>query len=78
MLDGKKQGYGTEIYHDGSFYLGAFEQGFKSGKGVYVKKNGDYYIGDWLDNQPDGEGENYCIKDDLHTKVKFSKGSLMT
>ena len=25
MLDGKKQGFGTEVYTDGSFYIGAFE-----------------------------------------------------
>lgn len=55
---GKANGYGKEVYADGSgFYQGKFESGMRGGFGMYTwNKDGQYYIGEWKEGKQHGYG----------------------
>jgi len=44
-VDNLKEGYGREIYYDGSYYEGQFKEDKKDGFGKYSWSDGDKYIG---------------------------------
>ena len=44
-MDHLKEGYGREVYFDGSYYEGQFKEGQKDDFGKYSWSDGDKYIG---------------------------------
>ena len=53
----KKNGFGIEIYQDGSQYEGNFVDNKKSGKGVYKFSNGEKYEGEFENDLYNGRGK---------------------
>lgn len=53
---GEKNGYGIEIFDNGSFYMGMFRDGRFSGEGFYITNSGDIYKSEFLDNKLNGSG----------------------
>lgn len=45
-FEGKRNGYGEEIYTDGSGYFGLWKEDKKEGKGMICSSNGNVYFGD--------------------------------
>jgi hypothetical protein len=58
-MKGKKNGYGTFVYPDGSKYVGNWVNDEKQGFGTYYYVNGDIYEGDWYENKRHGQGKKY-------------------
>jgi len=52
----KKEGYGQELYADGSKYEGFWLDGEYDGKGRLIHANGDFYSGMWKKGKADGYG----------------------
>ena len=50
----KKNGYGIEIWKNGSLYKGEFLNGKKHGTGTYIWSNGTTYTGSWEKNRMEG------------------------
>ena len=45
---------GSEVWPDGSEYIGLYELGKKDGFGKYNWTDGSYYLGEWKDNKIHG------------------------
>ena len=52
-------GQGKYTYLDGSYFIGAFNNGLPEGEGICHYANGDRYEGGWKNNAPHGEGVMY-------------------
>ena len=52
----EKNGFGTEIYEDGSKYVGNFTNHERDGQGTYYYTNGDKYVGEWKKSSVHGKG----------------------
>ena len=52
----QRYGRGIQIYPDGSYYKGYWENNKAEGKGEFIHATGDKYIGDWHDNKRHGKG----------------------
>ena len=52
----KKNGHGTEIYKDGSTYVGEFKDGKYHGQGTYTFSDGRKYVGEFKDGKQNGQG----------------------
>ena len=71
-VQGKKNGYGVELYaKTGDKYTGNFTKDKRNGKGKIVYANGGYYDGGWRNGKKHGEG----IECDEHGK-KIATGYL--
>jgi nephrocystin-3 len=46
----------TEIYEDGSRYVGEFKDGKYHGQGTRTYEDGSRYVGEWLDSKKNGRG----------------------
>ncbi len=68
---GKANGYGKEVFADGSgYYQGKFESGLRGGYGLYVwNKTQEQYIGEWKNGKQNGYG--YYIKGDEVVEAGF-------
>ena len=44
----RQTGKGVEVWSDGSYFFGDFNDGMKQGNGVYYWADGSRYSGDWL------------------------------
>jgi hypothetical protein len=53
---GKKHGKGTEIWQDGSKYIGTFANDLKNGEGYLQMADGSYYQGQFEDGMLSGYG----------------------
>ena len=51
-----KHGRGIQIWPDGSYYKGYWENNKAEGKGEFFHSTGDFYDGDWHNNKRDGKG----------------------
>jgi hypothetical protein len=51
-LDGKRHGFGTFVYDDGSRYEGQWFQNLKHGQGKYTSATGVVYVGSFVDGNP--------------------------
>lgn len=51
LKDGKKEGYGTQLYEDGSTYKGEWKDDMRNGKGVLTNVDSTKIIGVWKNNQ---------------------------
>ena len=51
-----KHGRGIQIWPDGSYYKGYWENNKAEGKGEFVHSSGDVYIGYWHRNKREGKG----------------------
>lgn len=49
--DDLQDGYGVEIWADGSKYSGHYKKTKKDGEGTYLWSDGSKYQGTWLDNK---------------------------
>lgn len=56
VRDGKRHGYGTMVYRDGSRYTGNWVEGKRHGLGIMVYNDGSIYGGDWIDDKRHGKG----------------------
>ena len=51
-----KHGRGIQIWPDGSYYKGYWENNKAEGKGEFFHSTGDYYQGNWHNNKREGKG----------------------
>ena len=56
MIFYTRHGRGIQIWPDGSFYKGYWENDKAEGKGEFRHSSGDFYIGEWKKNKRDGYG----------------------
>lgn len=56
MMTEKQNGKGIEVWSDGSYYLGNFDDGQKEGRGVYFWADGSKYTGNWSRDEMSGQG----------------------
>lgn len=72
-LHEKQNGRGIEVWSDGSYYLGSFDDGQKEGEGVYFWADGSRYSGKWSKDEMSGEG---CFEwaDGRYFKGEFKSG----
>lgn len=52
----KKQGYGQELFPNGTKYEGFWTNGEFDGQGRFIYENGDYFFGDWKHGRTQGSG----------------------
>ncbi|CDW74250.1 morn repeat protein [Stylonychia lemnae] len=52
----QKDGYGIQIWPDGSKYEGFWKKGLANGYGRFILAEGDTYEGDWLNDKAHGHG----------------------
>ncbi len=52
----KKEGYGQELYANGSRYEGTWKFGEYNGEGRYIDENGNCYTGTWVRGKANGLG----------------------
>ena len=46
-----REGYGRQIWPDGSIYEGMWNHNMANGSGILIKSNGDLYQGEWVNNK---------------------------
>ena len=51
-----KHGRGIQIWPDGSYYMGYWDNNKAEGKGEFVHSTGDVYEGNWHNNKREGKG----------------------
>ena len=56
-LDGKRDGYGVQIWVDGSRYEGNWKNDKANGDGKLFHADGDVYEGGWMDDKAHGYGK---------------------
>lgn len=66
-------GEGRVEFFDGRSYVGRLEGGRKQGSGTYIWATGQRYAGNWLDDQPEGQGEWTSAQGDRYVGA-FNKG----
>jgi len=52
----KKEGYGQELFPNGTKYEGFWNNNEFDGKGRFIYENGDYFFGEWKNGKTDGVG----------------------
>ena len=55
-LQERQNGMGAEVWSDGSYYHGNFNNGVKEGEGSYFWADGSKYTGSWLADEMSGQG----------------------
>jgi hypothetical protein len=58
LVNGKKDGKGTQTYPDGSIYEGDWRNDIRYGFGVMYSVDGNHYAGYWKDDKRDSTGVN--------------------
>lgn len=56
LKDGKKDGFGKNIYQDGAVYEGDWKNDKRDGKGSLTDIEGNKYTGEWKNDKKEGEG----------------------
>lgn len=56
LLQGAKDGQGTQVWPDGSRYVGQWKNDLANGYGTLTHPNGNTYEGSWLNDQAHGHG----------------------
>jgi hypothetical protein len=56
VKDGHREGKGTQIWKDGSKYVGYWKNDQANGKGRLIHADGDVYEGDWYNDKAQGRG----------------------
>ena len=51
-----KHGRGIQLWPDGSYYKGYWENNKAEGKGEFIHSSGEVYIGNWHNNRRHGKG----------------------
>ena len=59
VVNGLREGKGTEYFNDGARYEGDFRNDKKEGKGIYYYNNGNRYEGDFRNDKAEGKGIYY-------------------
>ena len=54
--DGHRDGKGTQIWKDGSKFVGYWRNDQANGKGRLIHADGDVYEGDWVNDKAQGRG----------------------
>jgi len=54
---GKRDGFGIQLWADGSKYEGNWKDDMANGKGRLIHVDGDVYEGDWKDDKAHGKGK---------------------
>ena len=65
-------GQGTEIFPDGTKYVGEFKYGKKNGQGTFTWSSGDKYVGEYKYGKP-WNGTYYDKEGNTHSKVVNGK-----
>jgi len=63
-----REGYGRQIWSDGSYYEGFWRNDKANGFGRLIHSDGDVYLGEWEDDKAHGYGEY------THSDGAFYKG----
>ena len=71
----KFNGYGIEVFQDGSSYYGGYKNNEKSGIGTYNWSDGAQYQGEWKKGLPDGMGIYYDAKNRKY-EGEWKKGKM--
>lgn len=54
--NGQREGKGTQIWKDGSKYVGFWKADQANGKGRLIHSDGEVYEGEWVDDKAHGRG----------------------
>lgn len=76
-LQGKYHGKGEIWYHDGSYYLGEFENGTRHGQGLYIDSSGKMFQGEFQNDKrhrgkfywKDGRSYDGCYENDMKSGI---------
>ena len=52
-----KEGYGLQVWPDGSKYEGFWSKDMTNGYGRFILADGDVFVGDWVNDKAHGHGE---------------------
>lgn len=52
----RKEGFGLQVWNDGSIYEGFWKNNKAHGEGRFILANGDMYVGNWANDKADGHG----------------------
>eukprot|EP00956_Cyclotella_meneghiniana_P035883 scaffold119020_cov23-Cyclotella_meneghiniana.AAC.1 len=66
LRDGKKHGFGTELYSNGASYEGNWKEGKRHGRGLYKFSRGGFYDGEWFEGKKHGRGLNQHANGDSY------------
>lgn len=55
-VDDRREGYGRQIWKDGSVYEGDWRDNKANGEGRLIHSSGDVYEGLWVDDKAEGQG----------------------
>ena len=53
---GNREGRGTQVWRDGSKFVGYWKNDKANGKGRLIHADGDVYEGDWVEDKAHGKG----------------------
>ena len=54
--DGRRHGWGTDRYTDGSVFVGEYQDGQRNGKGTYTSASGAGFVGEYQKDKKHGKG----------------------
>lgn len=85
IVDGKREGFGTQIFPNGYKYIGEWKKNFAHGKGKLEYTDGTFYEGEFIKNRIQegflsfSNGTRYAGKFsvDERNKDKFSEGTVI-
>ena len=73
-MKGIKHGHGSEVYHNGDVYKGAYKQDMRHGNGISVNKvTGVIHRGEYREGKMQGQGIVYCPPGEI-IEANFSEG----
>ena len=65
-FEGKKHGFGREVFPNGQFYLGRFVNDLTQGKVQLTSDNGETYEGQILNGMKHGQGRHRLPNGDIY------------
>jgi len=66
FINGKKEGYGTIIYNNGTKYEGYFKNDKHDGFGKLIQLDGEMFVGEWKEGKINGNGIRQHINGDKY------------
>lgn len=69
-VSSEREGFGLQIWPDGSKYVGYWKNGKANGLGRLIHSDGDVYTGNWKDDAANGLGE-YISVDGMRYKGEW-------
>ena len=73
LLNGMKDGYGQQVWQDGSKYDGQWLQDQANGHGTLIHADGDIYEGQWLNDKAHGHGTYKHVNGDIERRARAER-----